>query len=190
MKIPLHVKRYGLHRVALRLRDSEGLRTRTRALAYLHPDTRERGSWDESKGLIFGYWDWRGGHETPTGVPQLQVMADAGAEAPNRSFERQGEYPWDAPPSGTPLYSEAEKEYARSRSMMSRPLIAHSFFVPDDPGMLGVKWDFDKPEEMEKAVVKAVRRFLTPLGRADHRLHFVSQPAGVLWQRALQNDAR
>jgi hypothetical protein len=162
VKIPLHLKRYGLHRVVLRVRDGEGLRTRTRALAYLHPDTRERGNWDESKGLLFGFWDWRGGHETPGGIPRLQVMADAGAESPNRSFEGKTNVTPGKMESSPPMYSDEEKEYARSRHMASYFALATDYFVPGEPLHLGIKWDASKPEEMEQALTAAIRRLKLP----------------------------
>src|SRR5262249_25696190 len=65
------VKRYGHHAVRLQVRTGAGgnpealrsdpkVETRlwNRSLAYLHPDTRERGNWEEDKGPIFGFWDW------------------------------------------------------------------------------------------------------------------------------------
>src|SRR5262245_41636324 len=72
VKLPLALKRYGYHRVELKIRsepDEKGKgeveeRTQTRSLAFLHPDTRERGNWQEGKGPIFGMWDWNGGHLT------------------------------------------------------------------------------------------------------------------------------
>src|SRR5262249_53735132 len=83
------VKKYGHHAVRLQVATGSGAEKRTwnRSLAYLHPDTRERGNWEEGKGPLFGFWDWNGGHVTPAGLPRLKVMAAAGLESSMSSFE-------------------------------------------------------------------------------------------------------
>lgn len=78
---------YGLHNVRLTIIDGEQKWTETRDLAYLHADTRERGDWDFGRGPLFGFWNWGGGHLTPSGDKQLLAMAKAGIETTPGSFE-------------------------------------------------------------------------------------------------------
>src|SRR5205823_143750 len=94
VKLPLALKRFGYHAVALKIRSAptnapkgkEEERTQTRSLAFLHPDTRERGNWAEGKGPIFGMWDWNGGHQTISGLDRLRVLAQVGMESSMGSF--------------------------------------------------------------------------------------------------------
>src|SRR5262249_34841145 len=86
VKLPLELKRYGHHAVDLKISTAAEIRTQTRSLAFLHPDTRERGNWAEGKGPIFGMWDWNGGHLTISGLDRLRVLAALGMESSMGSF--------------------------------------------------------------------------------------------------------
>jgi len=81
---------HGYHDLTVQMNDSNQLWNEERGLVYLHEDTRERGDWQPGRGPIFGFWNWRGGHNTPTGVQQTDLMGRAGAESSSGSFESQG----------------------------------------------------------------------------------------------------
>src|SRR5207237_10330139 len=52
VKLPLELNRYGHHAVELKIGSAGQECIQTRSLAFLHPDTRERGNWAEGKGPI------------------------------------------------------------------------------------------------------------------------------------------
>jgi hypothetical protein len=135
--LPLDLKKYGRHAVELKINSGPETRRQQRGLAYLHPDTREHGDWEEGKGPIFGLWDWNGGHGTPGGLPRLKVMAATGMESAMTSF--------------THLPAE-EQKYLES-------IGARSFFVAYQLAMNkttlgGKEWDPKKPAEMQEALIK------------------------------------
>ncbi|HET6879445.1 MAG TPA: hypothetical protein VFI31_04800 [Pirellulales bacterium] len=137
VKLPLALKRYGCHAVELTVRSAGEEQKQTRSLAYLHPDTRERGNWSEGKGPIFGMWDWNGGHLTIGGMDRLRVMAAAGMESSMGSFAS--------------LPSEEQK--------FLESIGAKSFFVAYQLAMNkttlgGIEWDPTKPAEMQAALIK------------------------------------
>ncbi len=80
---------YGLWHAKLTVEDTKTrtIVTERRDIAYLHPDTRERGNWDFGRGPLFGFWNWGGGHNTPSAEKQLLAMVKAGIEATPGSFE-------------------------------------------------------------------------------------------------------
>jgi hypothetical protein len=136
VRLPLALKKYGYHVVELKISGDGQPRTLRRSLAHLHADTRERGNWEEGRGPIFGFWDWNGGHETPGGLPRLQVMAAAGMESSMNSFTH-------LPP--------AEQRFLES-------IGAKSFYLAYQLSMgkhsLGGKeWDPKKPAEMQAALL-------------------------------------
>lgn len=85
--IPVEPTWYGYHFVSLEVLDGGQKQQEQRSMAYLHPDTRERGDWDFGRGPLFGFWNWGGGHNTPSGDKQLLVMAKAGIETTPGSYE-------------------------------------------------------------------------------------------------------
>jgi hypothetical protein len=141
VSLPLDLKKYGRHRVELKIDNGGESRTQVRHLAHLHPDTRERGDWEEGKGPIFGLWDWNGGHLTPSGLPRLKVMAAAGLESSMASFTQ-------LPPE--------EQKYLES-------IGAKSFFVAYQLAMTkdtlgGKEWDPKKPAEMQAALIEWLKK--------------------------------
>lgn len=145
VKLPLHLKRYGYHAVELKIRSEPAERdnrvvqerTQTRSLAFLHPDTRERGNWEEGKGPIFGMWDWNGGHQTISGVDRLRVLAALGMESSMGSFAQ--------------LPAEDQK--------FLESIGAKSFFLAYQLAMNkttlgGKEWDPKQPAEMQEALIK------------------------------------
>jgi hypothetical protein len=149
------LKRYGHHDVRLRVwtiagkqedasADPKGeKRTWNRSLSWLHPDTRERGNWEEGKGPIFGFWDWNGGHVTPSGLPRLKVMAAAGMESSMGSFE-------------TGSLPPAERSFLESIGARTHFL---AYQLAMNKGTLGGKeWDPKKPAEMQKALIDWLKK--------------------------------
>jgi hypothetical protein len=140
--LPLNLLvKYGYHAVELKIGNNGEIRTQRRSLAYLHPDTRERGGWEEGKGPIFGLWDWNGGHLTPSGLPRLKVMAAAGMESAMTSFAQ---------------FPEEEQKFLES-------IGAQSFFVAYQLAMTkdtlgGKEWDPKKPAEMQAALVEWLKK--------------------------------
>ncbi len=148
LKIPVTLKRYGHHDLKLRVEDKDGAHTFEKSLAFLHPDTRERGGWEEGKGPIFGFWDWAGGHVTPGGVPRLQVMVEAGAESSNRSLMRE-------------IYSDEERDFAGKHGMITHFLHLHRGM---DKRALGFEFDPTKPDEMRAKLIEAIQS--SPLSKS------------------------
>ncbi len=137
VKLPLKLKKHGYHDVELRINSGGEIRIQKRSLAYLHPDTRERGNWEEGKGPIFGMWDWNGGHLTLSGMDRLRVMAPLGVESSMGSFV-------DLP--------KEEQDFLAS-------IGAKSFFVAyqltmGKHSLGGREWDPTKPAEMQEALIK------------------------------------
>jgi hypothetical protein len=135
--LPLALKRYGYHAVELKIRSAGEVRTQTRSLAFLHPDTRERGHWKEGKGPIFGMWDWNGGHQTISGLDRLRVLAAVGMESSMGSFAH--------------LPAE-EQKYLESIGAKSFFLAYQLAMTKDTLG--GKDWDPKKPAEMQQALIK------------------------------------
>jgi hypothetical protein len=140
VKLPLALKRHGYHAVELKIRSAGEERTQTRSLAFLHPDTRERGNWAEGKGPIFGMWDWNGGHQTISGLDRLRVLAAAGMESSMGSFAH-------LPPE--------DQKYLESIGAKSFFLAYQLSMNKDTLG--GKEWDPKKPAEMQKALIKWLR---------------------------------
>lgn len=137
VKLPLDLKRYGHHAVDLKIQSAGEERSQIRSLAYLHPDTRERGNWVEGKGPIFGMWDWNGGHQTVSGLDRLRILGAVGMESSMSPFAH--------------LPAEDQK-YLES-------IGAKSFFVAYQLAMNkdtlgGKEWDPKKPAEMQAALIK------------------------------------
>jgi hypothetical protein len=77
---------YGYHDLTLTLTDGPQVWEEKRSLAFLHEDTRERGEWELGRGPLFGFWNWKGVHNTPGMVEQLTVMGQAGMETVHEPF--------------------------------------------------------------------------------------------------------
>src|SRR5262249_671802 len=137
VKLPLDLKRYGYHGVELKIESGGEERTQTRSLAFLHPDTRERGDWAEGRGLSFGMWDWNGGHQTISGLDRLKVLAAVGMESSMGSFAH-------LPPE--------DQKYLESIGAKSFFLAYQLAMTKDTLG--GKEWDPTKPAEMQEALIK------------------------------------
>lgn len=137
VKLPLSLKRYGHHDVTLKIDSAGEVRTQTRSVAYLHPDTRERGGWTEGKGPIFGMWDWNGGHVTMSGLDRLKVLAQCGMESSMSYFTH---------------LPEEDKKYLESIGAKSFFLGYQLSMGPHSLG--GLAWDPSQPAEMQAAFLK------------------------------------
>lgn len=142
VNFPLRLTRYGYHQVELHAADDAGVRTQTRSLAYLRPDTRERGNWEEGKGILFGFWDWRGAHLTPTGIARLQLAATLGIESSHK-------------PLTAPYYTTEELEFAERHQMITHFRAYQLHMIKEH---IGVEYDPTRPEEMQHAIVEAIEK--------------------------------
>jgi hypothetical protein len=143
VKLPIQLRRYGYHDVKLQAHDEQGVRTQTRSLAYLHPDTRERGGWEEGKGPLWGFWDWNGGHETPSGLSRLDVAIAAGIESSMRPLVAGQD-------------TAKELSHAEKHGMLTH-FLAYQL-TPASKEFLGVDFDATKPDAMKAAIVEALRK--------------------------------
>lgn len=163
VRLPLDLERYGHHTVTLTITDAHHTRTRETSLAYLHPDTRERGGWQEGKGPIFGFWDWGGGHGTPRGLPRLEVMRRAGVESSMRPFTQ---------------YPEEEQAYLEKHDFVSHYL----GYKINPAAWLGADWDPSRPEEMGAAIVARMKESglttPTPIHQPDLAVFFAEPQLG------------
>ncbi|NQU10245.1 hypothetical protein HQ590_05615, partial [bacterium] len=87
LKLPLALKQYGYHDLSVTLTDGDQVWVEPLSLAFLAPDTRERGQWEPGRGTLFGFWCWRGGHGTPSFEKETLVTALAGAETYGGSYQ-------------------------------------------------------------------------------------------------------
>ena len=148
------------------------------SFAYLHPDTRERGNWEEGRGPIFGFWDWGGGHTTPGGLDRLRVMAACGAESINRSFHHPGHQ--------GDMFSADEKAYAEKMGFVS---FFNTYQLSMGKHSLGVDWDPSKPKEMEAALIEKLKQdpITRPskINRPDLNVFFAEPVLGDVSYRSL-----
>ncbi len=79
-KFSLKLERYGYHDLILTMKDGDAQWTERRSLGWLQADTRARRDWEPGRGASFGFWDWGGGHVTPTRAVQIELMSRIGAE--------------------------------------------------------------------------------------------------------------
>lgn len=142
LTLALPVTSYGHHEASLRIDDGDGPRTYPFSLAWLHPDTRERGNWEEDHGLRFGFWDWSGQHLTATGLPRLVVMHAVGAESSMLTFN-------------APAY-DGEREWLAAHGMKTSFLTKS--FLRMIKQRIGVDWDATKPDLMAERIVDTIRR--------------------------------
>lgn len=140
----LDLKKHGHHEVTLRITSGGETRTQRRSLAYLHPDTRERGNWEEGKGPIFGLWDWNGAHGTPNGMPRLKLMAAAGMESSMASFTAS-------------VLSDEEKAFLDSIGAKSF-FLAYQLHMSKKQLLGGKEWDATKPAEMQVALIEHLKK--------------------------------
>jgi hypothetical protein len=149
------LKRYGYHRVILTMRDGAGpatggdqVWTEERSLAWLHPETREKGGWEIGRGPVLGYWGWGGGHETPSQMQEMSVMAEAGSEICLGTFET-------AKPE---VKAFAEKNGMLTTELFDGACMYYTAFFGAD---LASKYDPTEPEATAAALVETLRKLET-----------------------------
>ncbi|MDY3228907.1 MAG: hypothetical protein SOW92_04560 [Kiritimatiellia bacterium] len=83
LKLSVRPTRFGYHDLALdyAVDDEKGVYSRSFVWARAR-DTRYRGF--ECDGFMFGYWDWRGGHDTPSAADEIDVFSRLGFESTSR----------------------------------------------------------------------------------------------------------
>ena len=145
VSLPLKPSRYGLHDLSLTLGHGGDRAVYRRNFAYLHPDTRERGNWEEGKGPVFGYWAWGGGHDTPPPDKEITVMGAAGAETSTANYQA----------SAPEIRALAEKWGFISENAFSGGSMYYAGFYSWYQG--APKWDPADPEGSGKALVEALR---------------------------------
>lgn len=138
---------YGYHDVALTMHDGTDIWTEKRSLAYLRADTRERGNWEEGKGILFGMWYWHGGHRTPSGPDVWKVMLAAGTE---------GICPRTLAPEDL---AEDERKLAQDAGMICHRLIRdqEARTTNFNPRKVDVAFDASKPKEMAAALMRSLK---------------------------------
>jgi hypothetical protein len=174
VKVTLHPTRYGLHYVTITCAAAGDTFTYNRKLAYLHPDTRERGDWAEGKGPLFGYFGWGGGHETPDQLADITVFGKAGAETSLTSY-------------GTSKDPEvralAEKYHIISEEAFSASMMYYNAFL--SPPELVKKYNPADPEGTGKALIEAMREYKYPAGPVTFPTYLPFFPEPLLAERLI-----
>jgi len=150
VKAPITLKptRYGMHELTLAVTAGGETATYRRNFAYLHEETREQEAWESGRGPIFGFWEWGGGHETPTTMQVLPVMAAAGAETSTGNYSL-------SPPE---LKALAEKHRIISESAFCSTIAYITGFT--GPGIPGAPvFDPADPEASAQTMIEAMREY-------------------------------
>jgi len=168
VKVPVALgpTRYGLHELTVSLTAGKEQATYRRKLAYLHPDTRERGNWEHGRGSIFGYWGWGGGHDTPKADKELTVMGAAGAETSTANYSK----------SAPEIRALAEKLKFISEAAFEGGSMYVSGF--HHPIWNAPKFDPAKPQESAQAMVEVLKKIKcepSPISRPVY-LPFFAEP--------------
>jgi len=101
----------------------------------------ERGAWEDGRGPLLGAWQWGGGHDTPTLLQEMQVMAEAGAEVlPHPFFS-------NTPPD---VVSFAEQHHMVSFDLFN----GYAKYALQFAGM---KWDPATPGENSATLLKTLK---------------------------------
>ena len=80
VSIPVPVKRFGHHDLTLYVTIDKEEMTLTRSLAYLRQREHEGRPFD-TRGFMFGYWNWSGSHATPNADEEVLLMGQIGMES-------------------------------------------------------------------------------------------------------------
>ncbi len=158
VKVPIELKpkRHGLHVLTLEV-DAGGESAKyQRNFAWLHEDTRERKNWESGRGSVFGFWDWGGGHDTPTADKELPFMAAAGAETSTMNYSQSS--PTHERPPVPAIKALAEKHHFFSEAAFVNTIAYITGFGGPEIQEAPV-FDRTKPEESGKQMIEAMRKW-------------------------------
>jgi hypothetical protein len=79
-KFELDVKRFGWHSVELSVKYGGKTETYNRSLAFLRKQDHRAKKYNDD-GHIFGFWNWRGEHLTPSANDSLRIIGPAGGKS-------------------------------------------------------------------------------------------------------------
>lgn len=153
VKFAFAPKKFGHYEVSLKSDDGQAQYAYPRTLAYLRK--REHKARDfNSKGFMFGFWNWAGAHVTPDFEQSLKIMGPAGVEAIGTGVKDQK---WASPDTLSLMEKYEIKSYL---AFGSSDLWAVSYLVKNLP-------DDDK---------KAVEQVMASYKKGIHEKSTVSDP--------------
>jgi len=168
VNVPVALKptRFGLHDLTVTLSAENDAVTFHRNFAYFHPDTRDKTTWEEGRGAIFGFWPWQGGHVTPPVDKEIMVMGAAGAETSTANYSL----------AAPEIQALAEKHHFIGESAFIGGVMYYNGFYPWYNG--APKFDPTKPEETGKALIEAMKKVhakTSPISRPSY-VPFFAEP--------------
>jgi hypothetical protein len=148
INVPIALKptRFGLHELTVVLDTGTESATYRRNFAYFHADTREKTTWEEGRGSVFGFWPWGGGHVTPPSDKEITVMAAAGAETSTANYSL-------SPPD---IQALAKKHGFIGESAFSGGVMYYNGFYDWYSG--APKFNPAKPKETAQALIDALKK--------------------------------
>jgi hypothetical protein len=148
VSVPLSLKptRFGLHEMTVTLTTGAETATFRRNFAYFHSDTRDKTTWEEGRGSVFGFWPWGGGHVTPPSDKEITVMAAAGAETSTANYSL-------SPPD---IQALAKKHHFIGESAFIGGIMYYNGFYDWYSG--APKFNPAKPAETAKALIDAMKK--------------------------------
>lgn len=167
LELPVSLKptRYGMHELTVTMTAAGETSTFRRNFAYLHPDTRDRTTWQDGQGSVFGFWPWKGGHVTPNEAQEIEIMAAAGAETSTSNYAL----------SKPEIQALAEKHHFIGEAAFHGGIMYETGFTGIGKGP---KFDPTKPEETAKALIEAMKINEArpgPISRPTH-IPFFAEP--------------
>ena len=133
------VEKFGIHGLAVTMKNGEENWTERRNFAHLAPDTRAV-KWEEGKGPLFGYWSYHGGHYTAPGREIARLMIAAGARASLTGFSK------------NPELKDLAEKYALRQGPNAWPVAPQWAWAGEEP------LDMEKYEAYKKTAVEALRQ--------------------------------
>lgn len=159
--------KFGHYEVSLKTCDYEGEQSYMRTLSYLRKREHKGRDFD-TKGFMFGFWNWGGQHNTPAGLDIFRIMGPVGVEALGTGV--QGEK-WATPEIVKAMESYGIKSYL---AFGSSDIWAVSYLakLPDDDRLAfeQVTDKYKKGIQEKSSVVdpRLVRVFAEPGGLGTH----------------------
>jgi len=128
-----NLKKNGIHTLNVTLKGGAEAWTETRNFCRLAKDTRTP-IWEDGQGPLFGFWSYLGGHYTPDGVLQANVMLKAGAR-------------------GTTMGSLDPK------TPLGQFMIEHKWQTGPNAWPLSPQWDWAGADQLDPAKVEAYKQY-------------------------------